>query len=220
MAAKRSRSHFLPNFATQQNNHEFEDIERFGRPLCEVPLFRSRLIPSTLAEQPEDRKMSDLSFSIFPSSYVRSDHSAELGHDELPPPASAISMRKHQNEPRLKSSSSSKHRRPRPHKSSSRKATVSCTCCPNKQRLCGLKLNDSTLSCEFCHVEETPKWREGPHGPRTLCNVCGLIYAKREERARSFLLAREFSLDSSSGTSSGSHSTSPTSNTLYTARHC
>ncbi|KAJ1971311.1 hypothetical protein H4R35_005339 [Dimargaris xerosporica] len=25
---------------------------------------------------------------------------------------------------------------------------------------------------------ETPEWRKGPNGPRTLCNACGLIYAK------------------------------------------
>jgi hypothetical protein len=25
---------------------------------------------------------------------------------------------------------------------------------------------------------ETPEWRRGPLGPRTLCNACGLIYAK------------------------------------------
>jgi hypothetical protein len=154
--------------------------------------------------------MSELSFNILPSSYARSDQSAELGLDGLPPPASSISRRKHQNEPRLKSSAS-KHRRSKLHKSSSQKATLSCTCCPSKKRLCGLKPMDYTPSCEFCHVEETPKWREGPHGPRTLCNVCGLIYAKREERARSFLLEREFSLNSSSGTSLRTHSTSPTS---------
>ncbi|KIL87387.1 hypothetical protein FAVG1_09093 [Fusarium avenaceum] len=213
MAASQSRSLSLPNFATQQDNHDLEDIERFGRPLCEVPLFRTRLISSTLAEQPEGRKMSDLGFSFLPSSYVRSDHSAELGLDELPPPISAISRRKHQTEPRLKSSSTSKHRRSKQHKSSSLKATPSCA--SSKQRLCGLKLNDSTPSCEFCHVEQTPKWREGPQGPRSLCNVCGLIYAKREEKARSFLMAREFSINSSSGTSSGTDSTSPTTNTLY-----
>jgi hypothetical protein len=149
--------------------------------------------------------MSELSFEILPSSYARSDQSAELELDELPPPASAISRRKHQNEPRLKNNSTSKHRRCKLHK---------FTDSSRKQRLCGLKLKDYTPSCEFCHVEETPKWREGPHGPCTLCNVCGLIYAKREKRARSFLLARESSLDSSSGTSLGTNSTSPTSNKL------
>lgn len=25
---------------------------------------------------------------------------------------------------------------------------------------------------------ETPEWRKGPMGPRTLCNACGLIWAK------------------------------------------
>ncbi|SPJ85754.1 uncharacterized protein FTOL_11537 [Fusarium torulosum] len=205
MAATRSRSFPLPNFATLQDDCDLEDIELFGRPICEVPLFRTRLIPSTLAEQLEDRKMSELSFKILPSSYARSDQSAELELDDLPPSASAISRRKHQKETRLKNNSTSKHRRSRLHKS---------TGSSRKQRLCGLKPKDYTPSCEFCHVQETPKWREGPHGPCTLCNVCGLIYAKREEKARSFLLAREFSFDSSSGTSLGTNSTSPTSNML------
>lgn len=29
----------------------------------------------------------------------------------------------------------------------------------------------------FCSTE-TPEWRKGPMGPRTLCNACGLIWAK------------------------------------------
>jgi len=33
--------------------------------------------------------------------------------------------------------------------------------------------------CRDCHSIVTPKWRPGPHGPATLCNVCGLLYAKR-----------------------------------------
>jgi CCR4-NOT transcriptional regulation complex NOT5 subunit len=37
-------------------------------------------------------------------------------------------------------------------------------------------------SCRRCNVQETPKWRHGPDGTRSLCNVCGLIYEKRKSR--------------------------------------
>lgn len=32
--------------------------------------------------------------------------------------------------------------------------------------------------CKSCGVTTTPEWRKGPTGPRTLCNACGLLYAK------------------------------------------
>ncbi|KAJ3084999.1 hypothetical protein HK102_000407 [Quaeritorhiza haematococci] len=32
--------------------------------------------------------------------------------------------------------------------------------------------------CHSCSATETPEWRRGPAGARTLCNACGLIYAK------------------------------------------
>lgn len=42
-----------------------------------------------------------------------------------------------------------------------------------------LRQRGSRLVCRNCHCIATPKWRPGPHGPATLCNVCGLLYAKR-----------------------------------------
>ncbi|OAQ97801.1 hypothetical protein LLEC1_02555 [Akanthomyces lecanii] len=36
--------------------------------------------------------------------------------------------------------------------------------------------------CHRCSRLETPQWRPGPDGPRTLCNVCGLMYTKRQQR--------------------------------------
>ncbi|MBA0844472.1 hypothetical protein Goarm_001568, partial [Gossypium armourianum] len=30
--------------------------------------------------------------------------------------------------------------------------------------------------CAHCEVMETPQWREGPIGPKTLCNACGVRY--------------------------------------------
>jgi len=37
------------------------------------------------------------------------------------------------------------------------------------------------FKCEFCGVTKTPEKREGPNGKRTLCNKCGLRWA-REKR--------------------------------------
>ncbi|OAA35154.1 GATA-binding transcription factor [Metarhizium rileyi] len=41
-----------------------------------------------------------------------------------------------------------------------------------------------SITCRTCSTDHTPKWRNGPAGPGTLCNVCGLIYAKRRGRIR------------------------------------
>ncbi|ODQ52764.1 hypothetical protein SAICODRAFT_7798 [Saitoella complicata NRRL Y-17804] len=32
--------------------------------------------------------------------------------------------------------------------------------------------------CHSCNIADTPEWRRGPDGARTLCNACGLHYAK------------------------------------------
>ncbi|KAG8718740.1 hypothetical protein FRC08_004544 [Ceratobasidium sp. 394] len=54
-----------------------------------------------------------------------------------------------------------------------------------------------TTQCASCHATSTPEWRRGPLGPRTLCNACGLVYAKlmkkrikEEEDPSSFELPR------------------------------
>ncbi|KAJ6787848.1 hypothetical protein PWT90_08344 [Aphanocladium album] len=39
------------------------------------------------------------------------------------------------------------------------------------------------LQCSVCATTTTPQWRTGPAGKRSLCNVCGLLYAKRRARA-------------------------------------
>lgn len=30
--------------------------------------------------------------------------------------------------------------------------------------------------CGHCGVQKTPQWRAGPHGPKTLCNACGVRF--------------------------------------------
>lgn len=44
------------------------------------------------------------------------------------------------------------------------------------------KANVATIGCRRCGTEDTPRWRNGPEGPGTLCNVCGLLSASRERR--------------------------------------
>lgn len=36
--------------------------------------------------------------------------------------------------------------------------------------------------CHSCNRIDTPEWRRGPDGARTLCNACGLHYAKLERK--------------------------------------
>ncbi|KAK4780178.1 hypothetical protein SAY87_016284 [Trapa incisa] len=37
-------------------------------------------------------------------------------------------------------------------------------------------LSSGTRKCSHCEVTKTPQWREGPMGPKTLCNACGVRY--------------------------------------------
>uniref|UniRef100_A0A7N0UBA6 GATA-type domain-containing protein n=1 Tax=Kalanchoe fedtschenkoi TaxID=63787 RepID=A0A7N0UBA6_KALFE len=37
--------------------------------------------------------------------------------------------------------------------------------------------------CANCDATSTPLWRNGPKGPKSLCNACGIRYKKEERRA-------------------------------------
>ncbi|PUZ55492.1 hypothetical protein GQ55_5G216400 [Panicum hallii var. hallii] len=37
--------------------------------------------------------------------------------------------------------------------------------------------------CANCGTTSTPLWRNGPRGPKSLCNACGIRYKKEERRA-------------------------------------
>ncbi|CCT74804.1 uncharacterized protein FFB20_02171 [Fusarium fujikuroi] len=180
--------------ATEQDDFQF-DPERFGRPLCEVPLFQTATIPSTLAKDHNPAFKSSL--KIMPCQYARSIETVEP--ELLEPPRKSSSSKRKYKSPEGWRSTHKHHSTMR--RSPSRQATISCHCAREHKTH---KAPDHTRSCEFCHVTETPKWRSGPSGRRTLCNVCGLLYAKREEKARSFLLEREFGCDSVSDASSRS----------------
>ncbi|CAD6591362.1 MAG: hypothetical protein TREMPRED_000072 [Tremellales sp. Tagirdzhanova-0007] len=47
----------------------------------------------------------------------------------------------------------------------------------------GEKIKPS-ISCLGCGATETPEWRRGPMGPRTLCNACGLVHMKLQRKRR------------------------------------
>jgi len=46
-------------------------------------------------------------------------------------------------------------------------------------------MDKNMLFCHFCGRKETPEWRKGPSGPATLCNACGLQWAKKVRAQRS-----------------------------------
>ncbi|KAF5551660.1 GATA zinc finger domain-containing protein [Fusarium mexicanum] len=180
--------------ATKQDAFPF-DPERFGRPLCEVALFQTATISSTLAK--DQKPAYKPSFKIMSCQYARSVEAADP--ELLEPPRKSSSSKPKYKSPEGRRSKHKHHSTTR--RSPSRQATISCPCAREHK---APKAPDHIRSCEFCHVTETPKWRSGPSGRRTLCNVCGLVYAKREEKARSFLLEREFGCDSVSDASSWS----------------
>jgi len=41
------------------------------------------------------------------------------------------------------------------------------------------KSSNGLSGCVECGAAESPRWRRGPAGALTLCNVCGLLLAKR-----------------------------------------
>jgi len=49
---------------------------------------------------------------------------------------------------------------------------------PKKKSKVKVQKSDPGKSCQNCGAAETPEWRSGPSGPKTLCNRCGLRYAK------------------------------------------
>ena len=55
-------------------------------------------------------------------------------------------------------------------------STTSATLPPKRVRK---RKDEADQSCLSCSATETPEWRKGPTGPRTLCNACGLLFAKQ-----------------------------------------
>ncbi|XP_057776646.1 GATA transcription factor 15-like [Salvia miltiorrhiza] len=43
--------------------------------------------------------------------------------------------------------------------------------------------SSSPKSCTDCRTTRTPLWRGGPHGPKSLCNACGIKYNKKRRES-------------------------------------
>lgn len=46
------------------------------------------------------------------------------------------------------------------------------------------KADEDTHVCTDCGTVESPEWRKGPQGPKTLCNACGLRYSKQSRKIK------------------------------------
>ncbi|CAJ0626598.1 12494_t:CDS:2 [Entrophospora sp. SA101] len=47
------------------------------------------------------------------------------------------------------------------------------------------KVEEEEYVCTDCGTVESPEWRKGPLGPKTLCNACGLRWAKKTKKQAS-----------------------------------
>ncbi|ERM94740.1 hypothetical protein AMTR_s00011p00253850 [Amborella trichopoda] len=55
-----------------------------------------------------------------------------------------------------------------------------------QRRSSGLSVGGDPLMarrCANCDTTSTPLWRNGPRGPKSLCNACGIRYKKEERRS-------------------------------------
>lgn len=50
-----------------------------------------------------------------------------------------------------------------------------------KEKKKKMKMADEYV-CADCGTLDSPEWRKGPKGPKTLCNACGLRWAKKEKK--------------------------------------
>jgi hypothetical protein len=66
---------------------------------------------------------------------------------------------------------------------------------PKRRRRRTVYSSRRNLHCHMCGVTETPEWRRGPAGDHTLCNACGLHYAKSLKKQRKERESRKHSID-------------------------
>ncbi|KAL8200446.1 hypothetical protein R6Q57_011785 [Mikania cordata] len=84
--------------------------------------------------------------------------------------------------------------------------------------ICGGVTNPSavdsllTRRCANCDTTSTPLWRNGPRGPKSLCNACGIRFKKEERRATSAAVGG--GLDGAEGYNTWMHNTQPVTQKL------
>ncbi|BGP37804.1 white collar 2 type of transcription factor [Rhodotorula kratochvilovae] len=66
----------------------------------------------------------------------------------------------------------------------------------NEKKKKKARVEEGEFVCRDCGTVESPEWRKGPEGPKSLCNACGLRYAKlvskskKEAREKAALAAK------------------------------
>jgi len=45
-------------------------------------------------------------------------------------------------------------------------------------------LKTGAKACEMCGKTQSPEWRKGPSGEKTLCNACGLRFSRSQKRKK------------------------------------
>ncbi|KAL5489977.1 WC2 [Sanghuangporus weigelae] len=83
------------------------------------------------------------------------------------------------------------------------------------------KGNGQQYVCVTCGRTDSPEWRKGPRGPKTLCNACGLRWAKRSKRTDDVpipYVQTQQQLDSGSREGGGLDGNSPSGSSGRSAR--
>ncbi|KAJ3414336.1 blue light receptor [Chytridiales sp. JEL 0842] len=73
-----------------------------------------------------------------------------------------------------------------PHVTSVAEALIADMGKPAKRKK--IKVPPEELFCRQCGTTQSPEWRKGPLGPKTLCNACGLAYSKKIQKEKKRLL--------------------------------
>ncbi|PHH71575.1 hypothetical protein CDD80_5138 [Ophiocordyceps camponoti-rufipedis] len=92
-----------------------------------------------------------------------------------PPPAGPSDVHESRHSRTGSRSRSESNSNPHAHASSHHRSSKSAAAQRKRNR-------NSRMQCHACGTSETPEWRAGPDGVGTLCNVCGLVFAKQQRK--------------------------------------
>lgn len=146
----------LPANSTAVPINPYISTQNTANPLTNLNLMGLGYLPQDLQVPTSGAFFSNLNLNSAPSN-VKS--SPNIGTSKLP---TTISTIKEKSKANLTDDDKKKKRR--------RRGTYA--------------LNKRNLQCQMCGATETPEWRRGPAGDHTLCNACGLHYAKSLKKQR------------------------------------
>lgn len=158
-------------FQAQDADHEIESI---GQPLGNIPVFQTSAIPETLVNEGitshSDRYPLPYHRRTISNTHSNTSPSLATGCNKVT---------------RMRAAGEESFGVANRHKVRTIVAfdCVYSVCLIHLQRPALTRV--SSFHCASCQTTETPKRRDSLFGPRTLCNVCGLVYAKRQARCKS-----------------------------------